>query len=269
VLEPLTAQEGLWLRTVRIEARNAAYVHDRRNGQREELARAPAKPLSRHELDELYGLALTEGLRASVTVLSGVGDPGVIEPDVYRRLAGDLRRNGGRVVADLSGDYLAAVLESGLDFLKVSHNELIEAGRAGDDSEEALVDAMRKLNAEGAQAILVSRAEQPALALIDGETFELVAPPLEPADHRGAGDSMTAGITATLAQGGDLRTAVRIGGAAGAVNVTRHGLGTGQARVIGDLVDSVHLMPHGAPPNGDQETLAKTPDELAMEAKPE
>jgi 5'-nucleotidase len=54
---------------------------------------------------------------------------------------------------------------------------------------------------------------------------------------------MTAGVTATLAQGGDLQTAIRIGGAAGAVNVTRHGLGTGRASVIGKVMENVELVP--------------------------
>jgi len=243
VLEPLTAAEGVWLRAVRIQARNAAYVHDRRDGERRHIARASAEPFQRHELDELYGLALAEGLRASVAVLSGVHDFGVVEPDVYRRLAGDLRRNGCKVVADLTGDYLTAVLESGVDFLKVSQTELIESGRMRDDSEESLVDTIRGLNKEGADAVLVSRADKPALALIDGEVFEVVLPRLEPADERGAGDSMTAGVTATLAQGGDLQTAIRIGGAAGAVNVTRHGLGTGHLDAVQVLTDRVKLTP--------------------------
>nr|WP_308442003.1 PfkB family carbohydrate kinase [Rhizocola hellebori] len=243
VLEPLTAAEGVWLRTVTSGGRSAAYVHDRRDGERVELARSPAEPMPRHELDELYGLALTEGLRATVSVLSGTRDPHVIEPDVYRRLAGDLRRNDGLVVADLTGDYLDAVLESGLDFLKVSHEELVESGRAPDDSQEALVKALRELHEEGAQTVAVSRAEKPALVYLDGEIHEVRLPSLEPADHRGAGDSMTAGVAATMAQGGDMRTAIRIGGAAGAVNVTRHGLGTGRASVISKLMEEVELVP--------------------------
>src|SRR5688572_8722910 len=100
VLQSLAVAEGVWLRAIHSESRNAAYVHDRRNGERVEVVRAPAEPLARHELDELYGLALAEGLRSTVTVLSGTQDPQVIEPDVYRRLAGDLRRNGCIVVAD-------------------------------------------------------------------------------------------------------------------------------------------------------------------------
>ena len=75
----------------------------------------------------------------------------------------------------------------------------------------------------------MTRAEEPALALIDGDVVSVEPPRLEAADHRGAGDSLTAGVAATLARGGDLIDGLRIGAAAGAINVTRRGLATGQA----------------------------------------
>ena len=46
-------------------------------------------------------------------------------------------------------------------------------------------------------------------------------------------------MAAVLARGGDLTEAVRTGAAAGAVNVTRHGLGTGQAETIRALAERV------------------------------
>jgi len=176
-------------------------------------------------------------------MLSGPPDPGLVPADVYRRLAGDLRRNGSRVVADLSGDHLTAVLEGGVTFLKVSHEELIRDGLAEGSDPEQLLPAMRELHARRAESLVVSRADQPALALLDGEAYEVVMPKLEPADPRGTGDSMTAGVAAVLAQGGDLATAVRTGAAAGALNVTRHGLGTGRADAIAKMIEHIDLRP--------------------------
>jgi 1-phosphofructokinase len=224
-------------------SRNGVYVHDRRDGKRHEIAEVPGDPLTRHDLDELYGLALTEGLHSELSLLSGPTAPSVVEPDVYRRLAGDLSRNGTRVLADLSGDYLTGVLDGGVSFLKVSHEELVQDGRAADDSDASLVRAVHELRDQGAEAVVVSRADRPALALIDGDLVEVALPKLEPADPRGAGDSMTAGVAAVLARGGDLKTAVRTGAAAGALNVTRHGLGTGRVDVIERLIDRVTLRP--------------------------
>ncbi|MEU5567772.1 PfkB family carbohydrate kinase [Micromonospora musae] len=261
VLEPLLVSEGVELKAVVRDSGCGGYVHDRREGTRQEIVDVPGQPLSRHELDELYNLALGEGLSASVSVLSGPNHPALVPPDLYRRFAADLGANGGRVVVDLSGDHLGAVLESGVFFLKVSHEELIRDGRAAGDDEEELARALYDLHDGGAESVVVSRADRPALALVDGEVFEVRMPRLQAADPRGAGDSMTAGVAAVVAAGGDLRTAIRTGAAAGALNVTRHGLGTGRLDSINGLVDRVEL----APAVGRRQART-TPDELAGRA---
>jgi 1-phosphofructokinase len=243
VLEPLLGFDRVTVRTVHRGSGSGWYVHDRRSGSREEIADQPGAPLSRHVLDELYSLALAEGLRAGVAVLSGAAHPSVLGPEVYRRLAGDLRANGCTVIADLSGEHLEAVLDAGLDVVKVSHEELIDGGRARDDSPGELIAALRKLHADGAETALVSRSDAGAYALIGDEVYEVGMPRLAPAETRGAGDSMTAGVAATLARGGDLHEAVRTGAAAGALNVTRHGLGTGHVDAVRVLTERVELTP--------------------------
>jgi 1-phosphofructokinase len=50
-------------------------------------------------------------------------------------------------------------------------------------------------------------------------------------------------VAAVLAEGGDLRRAVRTGAAAGALNVTRHGLGTGRSDSVRQMVEHVELRP--------------------------
>ena len=60
VLERLIADEG-GLRVVRGDTATGWYVHDRRNGERVEIAEHPGQPLTRHDIDELYGMALAEG----------------------------------------------------------------------------------------------------------------------------------------------------------------------------------------------------------------
>lgn len=260
VLEPLLGTEGAELRLIRRDSSGGGYVHDRRDGKRDVIADMPGQPLSRHEIDELYGLALAEGLLAPVSLLSGPGHPQLVPASVYRRLAADLGNNGSRVIADLSGEHLESVLESGLCFVKVSHEELIRDGRADDDSDDALTAALHRLRRDGAESALVSRADKPALALLDDEIFEVHMPRLEPAETRGAGDSMTAGVASVLAGGGDIKTAVRTGAAAGALNVTRHGLGTGRRDAIAGLVDRVRLVPV------DDRQDRATPDSLAHRA---
>ncbi|GLY07347.1 PfkB family carbohydrate kinase [Actinoplanes sp. NBRC 101535] len=243
VIESLLAQERLEVHTVRRSSASGWYVHDRRTGSRDPVAEHAGAPLGRHDLDELYGHALAAGLRSRVSILSGPAAPDVVAPEVYRRLAADLTAHGGTVVADLSGDHLTAVLDGGVAFLKVSHEELLDAGRAADDSVETLVAAAHDLRKEGATSVLISRADQPGIALIDDRPMLVTLPSLQVVDHRGAGDSMTAGVATVLSQGGDLREAVRTGAAAGALNVTRHGLGTGRREAIEELTGRVRLTP--------------------------
>jgi 1-phosphofructokinase len=243
ILSALLDGEEFEVRAVRRGFGSGWYVSDRRQGGRQILAEHPGAALSRHDLDELYNIALAAGLRASVCVLSAADDPNVVAPDTYRRLAADLTASGAQVVVDLAGEYLAAALSGGVTFLKISHTELVDEHRAADDSLPALADAARRLRTAGAQSVLISRADKPALALLDDEIFQVEVPALQEADARGAGDSMTAAVAAVLSRGGDLTEAVRTGAAAGAVNVTRHGLGTGQADTIAALVERVRLTP--------------------------
>ena len=245
VVRAIIEQNSLRIRAVDSAGHNGAYVHDRRHGERETVAEMPPTPLSRHEVDELYGAVLVAGLESGVCVLGGPGpwEAPVIPPDIYRRLATDLRANRRIVVADLWGEPLACALEGGLTVLKVSDEELTSDGWAGDDSVETLVEAMRKLHHAGAEHVLVTRGESPALALTDGSVVEIVLPPLEPVDDRGAGDSVTAGVAAGLGRGLPMEEALRLGAAAGVLNVTRRGLGTGERREIERLAGHIELRP--------------------------
>jgi len=247
VVRTLVGQDdNISLRAIETVGSNGVYVHDRRGGERVMVAETPPDPLGRHELDDLYGAALVGGLEAEVAVLAGPGHwaVSVLPPDLYRRLAGDLRANGTAVVADLSGEELTCALEGGLTVLKVSHEQLLEDGRVGEPTDEALVEAMFELRRQGAEHVLITRAEEPALALIDDAAVTIRPPAVEVVDHRGAGDSMTAGLAAGLARGMELLDALRLGAAAAGLNVTRRGLATGERREIERLAGPIELRPH-------------------------
>ncbi|ADU01765.1 MULTISPECIES: 1-phosphofructokinase family hexose kinase [Mycolicibacterium] len=243
VLGHLLPADGVTVQTVPVSARNGSYVHDRRSGSREIIAEADGSPLDRHELDSLYELTLTEGLTHGRVLLSGPQEDDVIPADLYRRLSTDLSANGCKVAADLSGERLKAVLEGKPDLIKVSHEELLDDGRAKSEDAADLVKAMHSMRDDGAGTIVVSRSgSAPALALLDdGDVLEVCMPTLEPADPAGAGDSMTAGMVSALALGRSLREALQIGAACGALNVVRHGLGTGGARAVETLAERVEL----------------------------
>jgi 1-phosphofructokinase len=240
VVRDLMARADVALAAVEVAGSNGSYVHDRRDGERVEIATMRPTALSRHDLDDLYGAALTGGLAADVTVLAGPGpwDPLVVPAEMYRRLVHDLSSNGRAVVADLSGEPLTQALAGGLRLLKLSHEEL--PGAPTDPHE--VVEAMHALRKAGAQDVVVSRAGDPALALVGERVVEIRAPRLEAVDHRGAGDSMTAGLAVALGRGDDVTDALRFGAAAGALNVTRHGLASGDREGISSLAHQVEIV---------------------------
>jgi 1-phosphofructokinase len=237
----LLEDEGLTVYSVFREARGGVYVHDRRDGERVPLIESGGDPLSRHDLDELYGLTLRRGLDAGLVILSGPAGDGIVPPDLYRRLASDLGTGGVTVVIDLAGKRLDAALAGGVRVAKVSDEELLADGRISEATTELIVAAMRELRDAGAEVVIVTRAEHPALLLDGHELREVVAPTMEVVDSSGAGDSFVGAFAATLATGGSVLDAARLGAAAGAVNVTRHGLGTGDAATVERLSQLVVL----------------------------
>jgi 1-phosphofructokinase len=246
VLSGLLEAEPLTVRAADADTANGVYVHDRRSGERVEVVCVESRPLTRHASDELYGIAVGAGLDADVTLLTGCQPPDVLDASFYRRLASDLSRNGKLVVADLTGPPLVAALEAGIELLKLSDEELLREERAIGGGVADLLTAARSLVAAGARRTVVSRGSDPVLFVQDGANpteLELRAPVFRVLDHRGAGDSMFAAIGVGLARGMSPTDAVRLGMAAGALNVTRRGLGTGTQEEIERLAQHVTARP--------------------------
>jgi 1-phosphofructokinase len=228
------------LQAVRGSLSTPTQVHDRRDGERIEVVGVEIPELDRHEADDLYAAALQAGLAADAVVITAAG-AGIMPYEAYGRLVHDLTAHGIPVVADMHGDALDAVLDSGsIDVLKVSEEDL---ARDGWDvgSERQAIAAARVLSTRGASAVVISRGGDPAIAFAEGRVLRIEPPTLSEVDHAGAGDSMTAGIAVGLTRGLAPVDAIKLGAAAGAGNVIRHGLGSGSRELIGELTGLVEL----------------------------
>ncbi len=235
----LLEAEGVEARAVRTGGDTAVVVLDHRGHEgaqdAEEGGRVAASTatLTRHEVDDLYGTAITSALDGGVLVLTGPEHDAVLPADVFRRLAADARGQGTTVVADLSGTALEQALRGGVDLLKIAHDELPGEGEAAADDVPELLRRARRLQDAGAGAVLLTRAAEPPLLLTaSGEAHGLQVPSFTPVQFRGAGDATSGAAAARLAEGDDVLDAVRTAAAAGAVNVTRQGYGTGHAAAV-------------------------------------
>jgi 1-phosphofructokinase len=242
VLAHLLEDDHVTLRAVAVAAATGSYIHDRRSDQRKEWWRAELGTLGRHEVDDLYTSTLAASLAQGLCVLTGTHlQDSVLPASTYTRLAADLRANDVTVICDLRGELLRAALEGGVDLAKISHSELVEDGWAKGEDVEQLREGIERVRTAGATDVVVSRADGGALAPLDGDLLEARAPEMQAVEPAGAGDSMTAALAFGHTRGLDAHELLRLGAAAGAVNVTRHGLGTGHAEAIERLAANVDI----------------------------
>ena len=241
VLEPLLEAMPGERRLVRSRAGSGCYVTDRRNGERRVLAQAYVDPPSRHEADELVAATIAVALESDVLAICNPYPGDVLSLEVYGDLVANARGAGVTVIADLSSPRIEAAAAAGPELVKLNDWELAAYVKGPVDTPTRLRAAAEKLRTLGARNVLVTRAGDPALALLEGEAWELIPPKLVAGAREGCGDTMMGAIAASLAHGGDLREALVLGAGAGAVNFLRHGLGTGSRREVEELAAEVRL----------------------------
>jgi 1-phosphofructokinase len=243
----LISDHGVDVRTVEVAEPTGAYVHDRRAGEREVWWQATLSPLGRHEVDDLYTATLAAALEAGVCVITGTHRQDAVLPEgTFTRLSADLRANDVAVLVDLQGDHLREALAGGVHAVKVSEDELVEDGWAESPEDEAVLAGIERLVEEGAADVVVSRAEGGAIARLNGRLMRASGPEMTAIDPSGAGDSMTAALAFARASALTPEQTMRLAVAAGAMNVTRHGLGSGDAKAIEKLAANVEVEEIGA-----------------------
>lgn len=227
-----------------------AQILDGREGQYAEMAGSRRSSLRRHEVDEYYHRFLELALDAGRCVITGPGDHDPALDDFYRRLGADLAVADVEVVADLHGRALERFLEGGrMQVLKLSAGDLVDDGcidadaAAGPEAEQTIAEVARGYLDRGVTHVVVSRGGDPLLAWSDGSGYAVAGPPLEVVETKGSGDSMTAALAASFAEGRSFTEAIARGWAAGAANVTRQGLGSGVPELIDQLTERAIVEP--------------------------
>lgn len=243
VLRPLLEQMPGELRLVETAEPSGAYIHDRRSGKREPISQSAAKPASRHEVDDLFSVTVAAALACDVLAVCGPYPDDAVPLALHGSLVADVKANGVPVIVDLSSPRLDSALEGKPDLVKINDWQIAGYINGPVDTEERMRGAMKRVQEAGAEAVIVTRAGEPALALRDGRFWELAPPKFERGGREGCGDSMMGALGAMIAAGREWEDVLRLGAAAGATNFLRSGLGTGSRAVIEELAPRVQLRP--------------------------
>jgi 1-phosphofructokinase len=244
VLRGLIPAWNVKLSAVGIEAESPSYVHDRRSGERTEIACSRPPSLDRHELDDLFGHLLDRASAAGMCIVPGRTPGDSLTPEFYQRLSANLAATRVEAIGDLHGEELSAFLEGGpLHTLKVSDTDLVEDGTLSPEAsvEERLGVASRFVGLGAARVVVSAAIGSPTVACFGSQRLLATHPVLEAVDHRGSGDAMTAGLAAGALHRLDPAEALRLACGAGAANVIRRGLANADGRLVRSLAKKVEI----------------------------
>jgi len=244
LLRPLLGRAtGGGARLVASASPSGCYVTDRRSGKRELIAMNLSDPPSRHELDELLSLTCAQALACGWLVLTNPLPAEALPLEVYGDLVANARAGGARTLVDLSSPRLDSALTGRPDLVKVNDWELAEFVQGPVATPEQLLAAAQRLRDGGAERVVITRGELPALVLDGEEAFQLTPPSFDHGFREGCGDAMMGALAGSWARGDSFRRAVVVGAAAGAANFLRRGLGHASREVVEQLAGSVELVP--------------------------
>ena len=216
--------------------RESIAVSETSTGRQYRIA-APGPSLD--EVDELREAIVAAAAEVGLVVLSGSLCPGM-PADFYATIIDEL---GPEVVTivDTNGPPLRAVAASSPSIIKPSQRELgALVGWNPATSQDIERAALEVLDLGDVGAVVASRGPAGALLVRRGERpMWFHPPPVQPVSTVGAGDSMVAGIAASLAAGQSFTDAVRFGVAAGTAAVITPGSALCDVAAVEELVSRV------------------------------
>ena len=159
-----------------------------------------------------------------VLILAG-SIPNTLPEDIYERILERLSGKEIRFVVDATKDLLLKVMKYHPFLIKPNNHELGEMFNVELKRKEDITIYAKKLQALGAQHVLVSMAGDGAILVTkDGKVYETMPPKGKVVNSVGAGDSMVAGFITGYIRGGNYEEALKSGTAAGSATAFSEGL---------------------------------------------
>ncbi len=152
--------------------------------------------------------------KAAVVVLTG-SLPSGMPASYYARLASV---TPGRMILDFRGEGLLQALPCKPFMVKPNREELIQTVGGTLANSAELIAAMRKLNAMGAEWVVVTDGPQSVWMSGQGEVYHAEPPKVDVVNPIGCGDCLAAGFAVALDAGQNIVDALRLGIAAASEN---------------------------------------------------
>jgi len=188
------------------------------------------------DMDSLYK-RLDKLEKGDCLVLSG-SIPSCLQSDTYEQIMAYLQDREVAVAVDATGQLLMNVLKYRPFLIKPNHIELSEIFGTELSTDAQLAECGRKLQALGAQNVLISMAGDGAMLLDEtGALHRIGCPKGTLVNSVGAGDSMVAGFLAGFLETGDYGYALKLSTAAG--SATAFSLGLAKKDGIFELFDQL------------------------------
>lgn len=177
-------------------------------------------PGANNEVGEADARAAAGALGPGAVLLSQLEVPFAAAASAVRQA----RTAGARTVLNAAPvQPLPAALLADVDVLLVNQSEAEALTDGHARSADEATAAGRRLVAAGARSVVITLGAAGAVVVDADQAMVVPGFPVRAVDTVGAGDAFAGALAATLAAGSDLITAVRVGNAAGALTVQRHG----------------------------------------------
>jgi 1-phosphofructokinase family hexose kinase len=195
------------------------------------------------EVDEFIEKLVYLAKGASLCVIAGTLPPGV-DPALYARMVGELRREGVQALLDTEGEPMRLGLRA--EPAIVAPNVEEAEGAVGHEFNDAddLALGLTSLLEMGAREAIITRPEGcVAILSEDGSThrYEVEIEPLDPVSGVGSGDCFLAGYVAARYEGASARESLAYGVACGAESTQHFGAGAVNAREAERLLPRVEV----------------------------
>ncbi|MFD2368643.1 1-phosphofructokinase family hexose kinase [Brevibacillus sp. GCM10020057] len=217
------------------ESRCCLTLLDEESGEvTEVLEQGPA--VTEEDFAQLQGKLKQLASQAAFVAFSGSLPAGLL-PDAYRTLLELVRQSGAEPILDASGAALANGL-AGKPYLVKPNREEAEALLGYRlESVEAVRQALRDIQARGAERVFLSLGESGAWLLADEEEWHFPAVSLEQVVNPvGCGDALLAGLLTGRLKGLAWPDAARLGMASAAANALSLGAGMVDPAAVDRLV---------------------------------